>query len=157
MFSYLVTTGWIFDIISLLLLLFLTFSVLVGNPKKTTLHGGQSRSWFAEQGKENKRENLAARHPPHPARLCENSAIDQIRGGGILNLSLHPHPNRHRRPRRCERLPTSSKTSCVRLSVAVSFHHRQGGFKLRKFHAFLLFRALEGTFKSAFEAKNLCP
>ena len=63
-FSYLVTTGWIFGI-SLLLLLFLTFSVLVGNPKKTTLHGGgQSRSWFAEQGKEKKRENLAARHPP---------------------------------------------------------------------------------------------
>ena len=37
----------------LLLLLFLTFSVLVANPKKTTLHGGQSRSWSAEQGKEN--------------------------------------------------------------------------------------------------------
>ena len=33
--------------------LFLTFSVLVANPKKTTLHGGQSRSWSAEQGKEN--------------------------------------------------------------------------------------------------------
>ena len=28
-------------------LLFLTFSVLVANPKKTTLHGGQSRSWSA--------------------------------------------------------------------------------------------------------------
>ena len=40
-------------------LLFLTFSVLVANPKKTTLHGGQSRSWSAEQGKENKRKNLA--------------------------------------------------------------------------------------------------
>ena len=35
----------------LLLLLFLTFSALVANPKKTTLHGGQSRSWSAEQGK----------------------------------------------------------------------------------------------------------
>ena len=34
----------------LLLLLFLTFSALVANPKKTTLHGGQSRSWSAEQG-----------------------------------------------------------------------------------------------------------
>ena len=31
----------------LLLLLFLTFSALVANPKKTTLHGGQSRSWSA--------------------------------------------------------------------------------------------------------------
>ena len=37
----------------LLLLLFLTFSVLVANPKKTTSHGDQSRSWSAEQGKEN--------------------------------------------------------------------------------------------------------
>ena len=45
----------------LLLLLFLTFSVLVANPNKTTLHGGQSRSWSAEQGKENKkRKSLAA-------------------------------------------------------------------------------------------------
>ena len=39
--------------ISLLLLLFLTFSVSVANPKKTTLHDGQSCSWSAEQGKEN--------------------------------------------------------------------------------------------------------
>ena len=34
-------------------------------PEKTTLHGGQSRSWSAEQGKENKRKSLAA-YPPHP-------------------------------------------------------------------------------------------
>ena len=32
------------------LLLFLTFSALVANPKKTTLHGGQSRSWSTEWG-----------------------------------------------------------------------------------------------------------
>ena len=38
----------------LLLLLSLTFSVLVANPKKTTLHGGQSRSWSAEQQKKKK-------------------------------------------------------------------------------------------------------
>ena len=52
----------------LLLLLFLTFSVLVANPKKTTLlHDGQSHSWSAEQGKENKRKSLAAYPPPpHP-------------------------------------------------------------------------------------------
>ena len=31
-------------------------------PEKTTLHGGQSRSWSAEQGKENKRKSLAAYH-----------------------------------------------------------------------------------------------
>ena len=61
----------------LLLLLFLTFSVLVANPKKTTLHGGQSRSWSAEQGKENKRKSLAAYPPslpppPHTARSEKN-------------------------------------------------------------------------------------
>ena len=48
-------------------LLFLTFSVLVANPKKTTLHGGQSRSWSAEQGKENKRK-AGSIPPPHTAR-----------------------------------------------------------------------------------------
>ena len=48
----------------LLLLLFLTFSSLVANPKKTTLHGGQSRSWSAEQRKREKRKSLAA--PPSP-------------------------------------------------------------------------------------------
>ena len=35
-------------------------------PEKTTLHGGQSRSWSAEQGKENKRKSLAAYPPPIP-------------------------------------------------------------------------------------------
>ena len=48
-------------------MLFLTFSALVANPKKTTLHGGQSRSWSAEQGKKIKRTSLAA-PPPPPAR-----------------------------------------------------------------------------------------
>ena len=52
-----------------MLLLFLTFSVLVANPKKTTLHGGQSRSWSAEQGKENKSKSLAAYPPPPPTLL----------------------------------------------------------------------------------------
>ena len=51
-----------------LLLLFLTFSALVANPKKTTLHGGQSRSWSAEQGKKKKKKSLAAPPPPPPAR-----------------------------------------------------------------------------------------
>ena len=49
----------------LLLLLFLTFSALVANPKKTTLHGGQSRSWSAEQGKKEK-EQVWQRTPPPP-------------------------------------------------------------------------------------------
>ena len=36
-------------------------------PEKTTLHGGQSRSWSAEHGKENKIKSLAAYPPPpHP-------------------------------------------------------------------------------------------
>ena len=38
-------------------------------PEKTTLHGGQSRSWSAEQGKENKRKSLAACPPPPPPTL----------------------------------------------------------------------------------------
>ena len=49
----------------LLLLLFLTFSALVANPKKNTLHGGQSRSWSAEQGKKEK-EKVWQRPPPRP-------------------------------------------------------------------------------------------
>ena len=51
-------------------MLFLTFGVLVANPKKLlyTLHGGQFRSWSAEQGKENKIRSLAA-YPPAPPTL----------------------------------------------------------------------------------------
>ena len=33
-------------------------------PEKATLHGGQSRSWSAEQGEENKIRSLAAYPPP---------------------------------------------------------------------------------------------
>ena len=49
-----------------LMLLFLTFSVLVANPKKL-LYTMANPSWSAEQGKENKRKSLAAypSHPPH--------------------------------------------------------------------------------------------
>ena len=49
----------------MLLLLFLTFSALVANPKKTTLHGGQSRLWSAEQGKKEKEKVW---HLPPPPR-----------------------------------------------------------------------------------------
>ena len=43
----------------LLLLLFLTFSVLVANPKKLLYTvANPARSWSAEQGKENKRKSL---------------------------------------------------------------------------------------------------
>ena len=48
-------------------------------PEKTTLHGGQSRSWSAEQGKENKRKSLAAYPPapptPHTARSEKRNKI----------------------------------------------------------------------------------
>ena len=42
------------------MLLFLTFSAVVANPKKATLHGGQSCSWSAEQEKEKEKKRLAA-------------------------------------------------------------------------------------------------
>ena len=38
-------------LVVVVVLLFHTFSVLVANPKNTTLHGDQSRSWSAKQGK----------------------------------------------------------------------------------------------------------
>ena len=56
-----------------LLLLFLTFSALVANPKKTTLHGRQSRSWSAEQGKKEKIwQRLSPPPPPPPARAAQS-------------------------------------------------------------------------------------
>ena len=58
----------------LLLLLFFTFSALVANPKKTTLHGGQSRSWSAEQGKKEK-EKVWQRTPPPPSRCSFGEKI----------------------------------------------------------------------------------
>ena len=54
----------------LLLLLFLTFSALVANTKKTTLHGGQSRSWSAEQGKKEKEKVWQRTPPPPPPARC---------------------------------------------------------------------------------------
>ena len=58
-----------------MLLLFLTFSALVANPRKTTLHGGQSRSWFAEQGKKKKKSGNAL---PPPARAARSEKIKKI-------------------------------------------------------------------------------
>ena len=59
----------------LLLLLFLTFSALVANPKKTTLHGGQPRSWSAEQGKKKKKEKVWQRSPPPPPHAARSEKI----------------------------------------------------------------------------------
>ena len=48
------------------LLLFLIFNILVAKQAvRTTLHGGQSRSWSAEQGKENKKR-MSGSTPPLP-------------------------------------------------------------------------------------------
>ena len=52
-------------------LLFLTFSALVANPKKTTLHGGQSLSWSAEQEKKRKKK-VWQRPPPAPPRAARS-------------------------------------------------------------------------------------
>ena len=49
-----------------LLFFFLTFSALVASPRKTTLHGGQSRSWSAEQGKKKKKKKSGSAPPPPP-------------------------------------------------------------------------------------------
>ena len=70
----------------LLLLLFLTFSALVANPKKTTLHGGQSRSWSAEQGKKEEKKSLAA-HPPPPPRAL----LVRRKNKKLENHAAHPH------------------------------------------------------------------
>ena len=47
-------------------------------PEKTTLHGGQSRSWSAEQGKENKRKSLAAYPPPPHPHTARSEKINKI-------------------------------------------------------------------------------
>ena len=62
----------------ILLLLFLTFSALVANPNKTTLHGGQSRSWSAEQGKKEK-EKVWQRTPPPPPPPARCSFGEKIK------------------------------------------------------------------------------
>ena len=56
-------------IVTHILLLFLKFSALVANPKKTTSHGGLSRSWSAEQGKKGEEEKSGSAPPPPRARF----------------------------------------------------------------------------------------
>ena len=48
-------------------------------PEKTTLHGGQSRSWSAEQGKENRRKSLAAYPPPPTPHTARSEKINKSR------------------------------------------------------------------------------
>ena len=63
------------SLVLLLLLLFLTFSALVANPKKTTSHGGQSRSWSAEQGKKEKEKVWQRTPPPPPPRAARSENV----------------------------------------------------------------------------------
>ena len=56
--------------------LFLTFSAFVANPKKTTLHGGRSRSWSSEE--ENKEKEVWQRPPPPRAARSEKK-INKIK------------------------------------------------------------------------------
>ena len=70
-----------------MLLLFLTFSALVANPKKTTLHGGQSRSWSAEQEKKKKKKSGSA-PPPRAARSEKKKKKKKKK---IENHAAHPH------------------------------------------------------------------
>ena len=45
-------------------------------PEKTTLHGGQSRSWSAEQGKENKRKKSGSIPPPPTPHTARSEKIN---------------------------------------------------------------------------------
>ena len=74
-----------------LLLLFLTFSALVANPKKTTLHGGQSRSWSAEQGKKGKEKVWQRIPPPPPPARCSFGEKKKRIKKKIENHAAHPH------------------------------------------------------------------
>ena len=54
--------------------------------EKTVLHGGQSRSWSAEQGKENKIKTGSAPRPPNNGRGLQVYAyvrVGEERGKGI--------------------------------------------------------------------------
>ena len=77
--------------LSMLLLLFLTFSALVANPKKTTLHGGQSRSWCAEQGKK-EREKVWQRPPPPRARCSFGEKNNALAPGYLKGTVVRGHP-----------------------------------------------------------------
>ena len=71
-------------------LLFLTFSALVANLKKTTLHGGQSRSWSVEQGKKKKKVWQRTPRPPR-ALLVRRKEKKKKRKKEKKNHAAHPH------------------------------------------------------------------
>ena len=57
-------------------------------PEKTTLHGGQSRSWSAEEGIENKTKSLAAHSPPHAARSEKKNKKSPDASTGATQVSV---------------------------------------------------------------------
>ena len=73
-------------------LLFLTFSALVANPKKTTLHGGQSRSWSAEQGKKTGVDVSPTGgvfpYLPHHLDLASEDSVGHSTCKSVLTLTL---------------------------------------------------------------------
>ena len=44
---------------------------IISHPVKTTLHREQFRSWYAEQGNENKKGKSGSAYPPNAARTGE--------------------------------------------------------------------------------------
>ena len=66
-FTSLFHTHYWYEVVVVVVVVVVSHIQRIGcQPEKTTLHGGQSRSWSAEQGKENKRKSLAAYPPPPP-------------------------------------------------------------------------------------------
>ena len=70
------------------MLLFLTFSVLAANPKKTLLHGSLSRSLSVEQGKYNKRESMAAHRLPANRGIIFHEIISSVFQFRLANSTL---------------------------------------------------------------------
>ena len=66
-------------------LLLITFNAVVANPKKTTLHGGQSRSWSAEQGEKKKKSRLTRDGTAEP--VSRDQILRQERGQGNIIFS----------------------------------------------------------------------
>ena len=65
-------------LILLLLLLFLTFSAMVANPKKKLLYTvANPARGLLNRGKKEKRKSLAAPSPPPPARAARSEKINK--------------------------------------------------------------------------------
>ena len=62
-------------------------------PERTTLHDGLSRSWSAEQGKENKKRKSGSTPHPHPMLLVIDS-IDII-GENIIKITKNETHGAH--------------------------------------------------------------